>query len=45
MLEWQNEASLFTVRIQGKQWYWVYKYNSDTAYRLQNVFINVGNNN
>lgn len=45
MLEWQNEASLFTIRIQGKQWYWVYKYNSDTSYRLQNVFINVGNNN
>lgn len=45
MLEWQNESSLFTVRIQGKQWYWVYKYNSDTNYRLNNVYINVGNNN
>mgnify|MGYP006336303941 FL=1 len=45
MLEWQNESSLFTIRIQGKQWYWAYKYNSDTNYRLQNVFINVGNNN
>ena len=45
MIEWQNESSLFVVRIQGKQWYWVYKYNSDTNYRLQNVFINVGNNN
>ena len=45
MIEWQNEASLFVVRIQGKQWYWVYKFNSDTNYRLQNVYINVGNNN
>lgn len=45
MIEWQNEASLFTIRIQGKQWYWVYKYNSDTNYRLMNVYINVGNNN
>lgn len=45
MLEWQNESSLFTVRIQGKQWYWVYKYNSDTNYRLNSVYINVGNNN
>lgn len=45
MIEWQNESSLFVVRIQGKQWYWVYKYNSDTNYRLQNVYINVGNNN
>jgi len=45
MIEWQNEASLFVVRIQGKQWYWSYKYNSDTNYRLQNLFINVGHNN
>ena len=45
MIEWQNESSLFVVRIQGKQWYWVYKYNSDTNYRLQNIYINVGNNN
>lgn len=45
MIEWQNEASLFVIRIQGKQWYWSYKYNSDTNYRLQNVFINVGHNN
>lgn len=45
MLEWQNESSLFVVRIQGKQWYWSYKYNADTNYRLNNVFINVGNNN
>ena len=45
MLEWQNEASLFIVRIQGKQWYWAYKYNFDTNYRLNNLYINVGNNN
>ncbi len=45
MLEWQNESSLFTVRIQGKQWYWSYKYSSDTDFRLKNVYINVGNNN
>lgn len=45
MIEWQNESSLFVVRIQGKQWYWAYKFNSDTNYRLQNVYINVGNNN
>jgi heme/copper-type cytochrome/quinol oxidase subunit 2 len=45
MIEWQNESSLFVIRIQGKQWYWVYKYNSDTNYRLNNVYINVGNDN
>jgi len=45
MIEWQNESSLFTIRIQGKQWYWVYKYNSDTNAKLKNIYINVGNNN
>lgn len=45
MIEWQNESTLFTVRIQGKQWYWVYKYNADTNYKLYNVYYNVGNNN
>lgn len=45
MIEWQNEASLFVLRIQGKQWYWSYKYSSDTNLRLQSVYLNVGNNN
>ena len=45
MIEWQNESSLFVIRIQGKQWYWAYKYSSDTNTRINNVFINVGNNN
>ncbi len=27
MIEWQAEASLFTVRVRGKQWYWVYKFD------------------
>ena len=45
MLEWQNESSLFTIRIQGKQWYWSYKYNSNINLKLNNVYLNVGNNN
>jgi heme/copper-type cytochrome/quinol oxidase subunit 2 len=45
MIEWQNEASIFTIRVQGKQWYWVYKYNSDINFKLSNVYYNVGNNN
>jgi len=45
MLEWQNESSLFTIRIQGKQWYWSYKYNSSINSKLSNVYFNVGNNN
>lgn len=45
MIEWQNESSIFTIRVQGKQWYWVYKYNSDINYKLSNIYYNVGNNN
>lgn len=25
IIEWQSEASILTIRIRGKQWYWVYK--------------------
>ena len=45
MLEWQNESSLFTIRIQGKQWYWSYKYNSSINSKLNSIYFNVGNNN
>ena len=45
MIEWQNESSLLTIRIQGKQWYWSYKYSGDSNYRLQSLYINVGNDN
>ena len=26
LIEWQNESSLFTIRIRGRQWYWIYKF-------------------
>ena len=44
MIEWQNESSLFTIRVQGKQWYWVYKFDASAA---QNIFAapkNIGHN-
>ena len=44
MIEWQNESSLFTIRIQGKQWYWVYKYDPNTAQAVMNTPKNVGHN-
>lgn len=44
MIEWQNESSLFTIRIQGKQWYWVYKYDPNTAQAVINIPKNIGNN-
>lgn len=44
MIEWQNESSLFTIRIQGKQWYWVYKYDPNTAQAAISTPKNIGNN-
>lgn len=45
MIEWQNESSLFTIRVQGKQWYWVYKYDATTVQSIMAAPKNVGNNN
>lgn len=44
MIEWQNESSLFTVRIQGKQWYWVYKFDATASYNILAAPKNIGNN-
>ncbi len=45
MIEWQNESSLFTLHIQGKQWYWVYKINGAAAHAILAAPKNIGNNN
>lgn len=44
MIEWQSEASLFTLRIRGRQWYWIYKYDLKTITDLVSVPKNVGHN-
>jgi len=44
MIEWQNEGSLFTLRVQGKQWYWVYKFDATTSQNLLSTYKNIGNN-
>lgn len=44
MMEWQAESSLFTIRIRGRQWYWVYKYDFKTITDLITVPKNVGHN-
>ena len=44
MIEWQNESSLFTIRVQGKQWYWVYKYDASAVQSIFNAPKNIGNN-
>jgi len=42
MIEWQSEAGLLTVRIRGKQWYWVYKFELKTFTDVLTVPKNVG---
>lgn len=43
MIEWQSESSLLTVRIRGKQWYWVYKFELKTFTDILTVPKNIGN--
>jgi heme/copper-type cytochrome/quinol oxidase subunit 2 len=44
LIEWQNESSLFTVRIRGRQWYWVYKYDLKDVSDILSASKNVGHN-
>lgn len=44
MIEWQSEAGLLTIRIRGKQWYWVYKFELKTFTDVLTVPKNVGHN-
>lgn len=39
ILEWQSEANYFTIRVRGKQWYWVYKFD------IKSVMSNLGSSN
>ena len=44
MLEWQAESSLFTVRVRGKQWYWVYKFELKSITDILSAPKNIGHN-
>lgn len=44
MIEWQSESSLFTLRVRGKQWYWVYKFELKSLSDLNGTAINLGDN-
>ena len=44
MIEWQSESSLFTLRIRGKQWYWVYKFELKVFENILNTPKNIGTN-
>ena len=44
MIEWQSENSLFTIRIRGRQWYWVYKFDLKDFTDILSINKNVGHN-
>lgn len=44
MIEWQSESSLFTLRIRGKQWYWIYKFELKSLVDVSGVAKNLGHN-
>lgn len=44
MIEWQAETGLFTVRIRGKQWYWIYKFELKSFTDIITVPKNIGRN-
>ncbi len=44
LIEWQNESSLFTIRIRGRQWYWIYKFELKNFTDIISAPKNVGSN-
>ena len=43
-MEWQNESSLFSVRVRARQWYWIYKFELRHIVDIASVPRNIGNN-
>lgn len=44
LIEWQNESSLFTIRVRARQWYWVYKFELKNFTDILSAPKNVGTN-
>ena len=44
MIEWQAETGLLTIRIRGKQWYWIYKFELKTFTDIMTIPKNLGRN-
>ena len=44
LIEWQNESSLFTVRVRARQWYWIYKFELKNFTDILTSPKNIGNN-
>lgn len=45
IIENHSESGLFTLRVRGKQWYWVYKFSVNLRNDLMNNGIIIGRNN
>lgn len=45
MIEWQTESGALTIRIRGKQWYWIYKFELKTFTDILTLPKNIGRNN
>lgn len=43
MIEWQNENSLLTIRVIGRQWFWEYRFDSTNLTSLESASQSVGN--
>ena len=43
MIEWQSESGAILIRIHGKQWYWVYKYDATSIFTALELQKNIGN--
>lgn len=44
MIEWQSESGAILIRIHGKQWYWVYKYDATSIFSALDLYKNTGTN-
>nr|YP_004841738.1 cytochrome c oxidase subunit 2 [Ichthyophthirius multifiliis]AEL89280.1 cytochrome c oxidase subunit 2 [Ichthyophthirius multifiliis] len=44
LIEWQNESSLFTVRVRARQWYWIYKFELKSFTDILSTPKNIGSN-
>lgn len=44
LMEWQNESSLFNVRVRARQWYWIYKFELRNIVDIISVPKNIGTN-
>jgi hypothetical protein len=44
LIEWQNESSLFTIRVRARQWYWVYKFELKNFTDILTAPKNIGYN-